>query len=270
MASTASARALAAGLLAAVALGVGACGTPRVAPDATPTPLAVIPPTPSASQFVSAVTFTRALGTARMAVDVSTSIDGTGAVRSGEGTVALSQDMSSMVWTSDGQRVHELINDQGTFLQDDIPDGLWTRLPEGETTPNHVFADPLHGLGGLMDLAVEGPDTLDGVEVTRYSGALPADPSSLADMGLSQEQVAALDDAWAGRTIAVTAWADGSRVLRVDRALDLPDRAATASTSLRLSDFGVLTDIEVPPSESVTEKSASARQSSSSEKSSSD
>jgi hypothetical protein len=239
-------------VLAAAVLGVTGCGTPRVAPTPSATPASVIPPTPSASQFVSAVTFTRALGTARMSVDVDSSIDGADDHRSGRGTVAIGQGMSSMTWTSGAGTTRELINDQGTFVQDDIPDGLWSRLPEGESTPNHPFADPLHGLGGLLGITVEGPATLDGMPVTRYSGTLPADPTTLEDLGLSSQQVADLGTAWAGRPIRVTAWADGSRVLRVDRELDLPDTGGHATASVRLSDFGVLSDIAVPPSESVT------------------
>jgi hypothetical protein len=246
-------------LTAAVATAVAGCGTKRVEPSAGPSSsasaLEVIPPTPSANDFVSAIMFTKTAGSADLAVEAVTSVDGAERRLEGTGFGAVGPGYADLTWASDGGTERELVNDQGVFVQTDVPDGKWTRLAEGETTPTTRFADPLRGLAAMSGVVDEGADTIDGVRATRHSGRIPVDVEELSVMGLSDEEIAAIGDSWRGAVIDATVWLDGSnRVIRVERALDLGDASpvtVTAFTATDISDYGKTITLKTPPDESI-------------------
>lgn len=241
------------------------CGTQRADSAASsgppsavsPTPSAVAP-TPSADGFVASVMRTRDLATADLAVTVTTDVGGSARVLTGTGVAAVAQGYGDMLWTdASGAVTRELSNGKGLFVQTDVPDGTWVRLPDERATPTGRLVDPLRGLGGLSDVTEAGTEDLDGLPTTRYTGTLPASPESLALLGFSDEELVAIGTDWQGGVVDVTVWLDAKgRVVGIERSLALPEAAAgpvSASTVTGLSDFTTDIDLEPPPTESVVE-----------------
>ena len=109
-------------------------------------------------------------------------------------------------------------NGKGLFVQTEVPDGTWTRLPSERSTPTGRLAEPLRGLGGLADVTRAGSDDLDGTPTTRYTGTLPASPDTLALLGFSDEELVQIGTDWQGSVVDVTVWVDGAgRVVGVER-----------------------------------------------------
>lgn len=247
-------------LLGSVA--VTGCGTQRAdsaasssAPSAVPT---VVKPTPSADDFVASVMRTRDLATAVLDITVSTAVGDVARTLDGTGTAAIDQGYGDLEWTdAAGAVTRELSNGKGLFVQTEVPDGTWTRLPSERSTPTGRLAEPLRGLGGLADVTRAGSDDLDGTPTTRYTGTLPASPDTLTLLGFSDEELVQIGTDWQGSVVNVIVWVDGAgRVVGVERSLDLPAAAAgpvSAVTTTRLSDFTTSIDLEPPPTESVVE-----------------
>jgi hypothetical protein len=262
-------RNLLAAVLGGLLLGSAAlagCGTQQAdssasaapSPSLQPAVPSAVTPTPSADAFVASVMRTRDLATAALEITVTTEVGGFVRSLTGEGTSAVSNGYGDLRWTdSSGAVTRELANGKGLFVQTDVPDGTWTRLPDERATPTGRLADPLRGLGGLLGVTKAGPEDLDGMPTTRYTGTLPASPESLALLGFSDEELVEIGTDWQGAVIDVTVWIDSKgRVVGIERALDLPDSAAapvTAVTMTRLSDFTTTIDLEPPPTESVVE-----------------
>jgi hypothetical protein len=247
--------------LAALALGAAAlagCGTQRADSAAPSTSPSAVLPTPSADDFVASVMRTRGLGTAVLEIRVATSVSDAVRTLNGTGDAGISKGYGDLLWTdASGAVTRELSNGKGLFVQTDVPDGMWTLLPDERATPTGRLADPLRGLGSLADVVVEGPEEFDGIPATRYTGTLPASPESLALLGFSDEELVEIGTDWQGGVVQVTAWIDGrGRVIGVQRSLDLPGAAAapvSAETVTALTDFTTPIDLEPPPTESVVE-----------------
>lgn len=248
-------------MLAGLLLGpvvLAGCGTKQEDAAASATPPSAVAPTPSADAFVASVMRTRDLATADLEVTVTTDVGGDTRSLTGEGSSAVSKGYGDMRWTDEsGAVTREVSNGKGLFVQTDIPAGMWTRLPDERATPTGRLADPLRGLGGLEDVTKVGPEDLDGIPTTRYTGTLPASPESLALLGFSDEELAEIGTDWQGAVVDVTVWIDPKgRVVGIERTLDLPDATAgpvSAITMTRLSDFTTTIDLEPPPTESVVE-----------------
>lgn len=250
--------------------GLAGCGTQQAdvsassaassaASSSASSPAASAPsPTPSADDFVASVMRTRDLATAAVEVTVITDVGGSVRTLTGSGVSAMSNGYGDILWTDAGGAVtRELSNGKGLFVQTDVPDGTWTRLPDERATPTGRLADPLRGLGGLSDVTAAGSEDLDGVATTRYTGTLPASPESLALLGFSDEELVEIGTDWQDAVVDVIVWIDAKgRVVGIERSLDLPGAAAapvSATTMTSLSDFTTAIDLEPPPTESVVE-----------------
>ena len=234
------------------------CGTQRADSAASSAPPSVVSPTPSADEFVASVMRTRGLSTADLEVTVTTDVGGSPRTLTGTGVAGVSKGYGDMRWIdASGAVTRELSNGKGLFVQTDVPDGTWIRLPDERATPTGRLADPLRGLGGLADVTTIGPEDLGGVSSTRFTGTLPAAPESLALLGFSDEELVEIGTDWQGAVIDVTVWVDSvGRIVGIERSLALPEAAAgavTANTMTRLSDFATTIDLEPPPTESVIE-----------------
>ncbi len=248
--------------LVTLALATAGCGTPRVQPQASATPSASgsIDPSPSADDFISAIISTQSMGTAKLVVDLSTSVDGSDRSLHGTGISALDAGYADMAWTIEAAAsdragtTREMVNDQGIFVQVDPPDGGWTHIstsgPTPGDTPTSASADPLRRLEVLRDVTVEGPEAADGIPATRLVGWLPVDEGELTAMGLSDEEIVAIGTIPDGARVDVTVWLDASdHVIRVDRLLDLGGTAeASAFSSTRLVAFSEMIDLLSPTS----------------------
>lgn len=237
---------------------MSACGTQRADSAASPAPPSAVSPTPSADEFVASIMRTRDLSTADLAVDVTTDVGGSIRTLTGTGVASVSSGYGDMRWIDAGGTVtRELSNGKGLFVQTDVPDGTWIRLPDERATPTGRLADPLRGLGGLAEVTEVGPEELDGIPSTRFTGTLPASPESLALLGFSDEELVEIGTAWQGASVEVSVWLDGrGRVVGIERSLALPEApagAVYASTMTRLSDFTTDIELEPPPTESVVE-----------------
>lgn len=256
-----SRRGIVAPLLLGLLLGsvaVTGCGTQRADSAASSAPPSVVSPTPSADDFIASVMGTRELATAALDITVSTEVGDVVRTLEGTGKAAIDKGYGDLEWTdASGTVTRELSNGKGLFVQTDLPDGTWTRLPSERSTPTGRLAEPVRGLGALQNVTRVGPDDLDGIPTTRYTGTLPASPETLALLGFSDEELVEIGADWQGGIVDVTVWLDGrGRVVGVERSLDLPGAATgpvTAVTMIRLSDFTTSIDLEPPPTESVVE-----------------
>ena len=269
MRSSTGRRATASVILAVLLAGAGSgCGTPRVQPksSAALASPSIIYPSPSANDYVSAIIGTQSMGTAKLSIDLKTKAAGVDRLVHGEGTGDLQSGWADLRWTGDGPATREMVNDQGIFVQSSPPDGRWTHVAtKGDaprTTPTSGSADPLRSLETLRDVTVQGPETLDGVETTRFVGTLPASAVELAALGLTEEQIAAAGTLPSGSRVDVTLWFDSAKhVIRVDRLLNLGTATSTdltAFTTTTLSDFSSMIDLRSPTSTIVDQASETA------------
>jgi hypothetical protein len=243
--------------LAVACLPVGACAAPPVGGSASQ---AAPPPTPSSNDFTDSLEHTRSLATATVLIDLTTTVGTTVRDLTGTGGVAFYKGYGDLRWTSvDGSVLHERSNGRGLFVQTDVPGGEWTRTKDPTATATSRLADPLRGLGLVSEPVVAGSEVVDGVRATKMIGSLPAGPEALALLGLTDQEIAAIGEDWRGQLVSVAVWIDdGGRIVRIDRALDLPDATTgpvVARTSTRLSDFSRIVDLAPPPPESVTNAS---------------
>ena len=237
-------RAAVGGLAAVAALAAGGCGAARTDGNAVP----VISPTPAADPFASAIIMTRSWGSAEAAIDGFTVLDGRRHAISGDGHLGLDEGLGAVTWSTPDGPVTELVNDRAVFTSTGTG---WVREP-GRHTDTSCLADPLRGLAdapGAVALPVA-----DGLR--RYQVRLPLTAESVACSGMSLLRTAAIL-AWpdlAGSVVA-TGWVDPNhRLVRIDRELaaSAPGHSATAAITTRLDDFGIMLDLDSPPSASVS------------------
>lgn len=267
MRSSSGGRAIASVILAVLLAGaVTGCGTQRVKPQASgaaASPSAIYP-SPSANDYVSAIIGTQSMGTAKLAIDLTTQAAGVDRTLHAEGAGVLDPGWADLRWTGDGSTTREMVNDQGIFVQNDPPDGRWTHFATNgdapRTTPTSGSADPLRSLETLRDVTIQGPESLDGVDTMRFVGTLPASTTELVALGLSKEQIAAVGALPSDARVDVTLWFDSAEhVIRVDRLLNLGATTSVdlaASTTTTLSDFSSMIDMTSPTSTSVDQAAA--------------
>lgn len=242
------------GLAIAALVGLlAACGARTVPGGAGDISIA---PAPSADPFTSALIMTRTWAAAEMESTVRATIDGASRELAARGEVAMDKGYAALTWTSGSATSRELVNDRAIFTQDVAPDGPWTRTESGGRTPTSAFADPLLNLASVEGVAVDGSDEIDGFEAVRYRGTLPVTAGTLEGLALTDDEIARIvaastpDD-----TVTVTAWADPNRrLVRIERRLVLDGDSgiqADVVASTRLWNFGVMLDLESPPSGSV-------------------
>ena len=240
--------------LAAVALtALVSCGAPTDASSGSATILLA----PSADPFVSAIIMTRTWAASEIETVILSTIDGTSRQRHGRGEVAIDKGYAVIDWVTDGAPSRELVNDRAIFTQPQPPAGPWTRTESTGSTPTSPFADPLRWLTDVRDVRLEGTDTMDGFDTNRYQGTLPLTSANLDGLGLTAlEEQRILAAAGPDDAIVVTAWEDPHhRLVRIDRSLDLGTGSALQASvlaSTHLWDFGIMLDLESPPSASVT------------------
>lgn len=219
--------------LAGLVLMLAACGSTQARPEATALPITLLP---SADPFTSAIVATKALGTARLVVDVTH--PGGSAASHGEGVTVLGSGQGDVTWTDATTTYRELVNNRGVYVQEPPLTGGWVQWPAGHISRTSGFADPLRGLGVLRDVTNTGPDTLGTVETTRYTGWLPLTSVEAARLGLdgglapdSREQV--------------TVWIDGfGHAVKVDRQAESTADSVTSRTDF--SEFSVLLNLSSP------------------------
>lgn len=231
-----------AAVLTAAAL-LAACG-PATAPASSTS----VPPPPEPDPLVSAVTMTRSWGSARVEVDQRADIAGSTVRSSASGEITLDKPWGRLVWSWQGSPREEIVNDVAVFTRDGA--GGWQRTELATGTPTSAAVDPLRLLDGTVEPL--GAVDLDGQQVQAYRVSLPLTTDAVRAFALTDAQRAAvLGAAGAGAVVTATAWVDANhRIVRVDRHLEVP--GATADTSTRMLEFGMLLDLASPPSASVS------------------
>ncbi|MDO8308795.1 MAG: hypothetical protein Q7V58_10620 [Actinomycetota bacterium] len=233
-----------AGLVAALAWATGACGSVTTGGPALP----VIQPTPAADPFSSAIIMTRSWASAEASIAGLTVIDGREHSINGEGYLGLDEGLGSVTWSTADGLVTELVNERAVFASTGAG---WARQP-GWLTDTSCLADPLRGLAEAPGTIVLDP--ADGLR--RYRVRLPLTAESVGCSGMSVLGTAQIL-AWPGLagSVDVTGWVDPNhRLVRIDRELtaNAPGHSATAAITTRLENFGIMLDLESPPSASVT------------------
>lgn len=163
--------------------------------------------------------------------------------------------LAAINWTGGATDFRELVNDRAIFTQAEPPDGIWIRTESSSRTPTSAFADPLVGLAAVEDVTRVGSEVLGGVETDHYRGSLPIEFSRLEGFGLTDAEMSLIAEvARSSDRISVDVWVDPNhRIVRIARSFTMDgaiDAEARATTSL--TNFGVMLDLESPPSASVT------------------
>lgn len=198
---------------------------------------------------------TRTWAASEIDIAATTTVDGVRTDRRGVGEVAIDKGFADIDWRTATTHARELVNDRAIFTQEQTPDGIWVRTESSGRTSTSAFADPLLHLTRLEAVTSDGSGEMDGFEASRYRGTLPLSASNLEGLALTEDEVARMvADAEPDDTIAVTVWVDPNRrIVRIDRSVTVGGTdpiSATATT--HLSNFGVMLDLESPPSASVT------------------
>jgi hypothetical protein len=248
--STRIAGLITAGAVAAVLLAAcGAAGGSTSDPD--------IPPPPSPDPYTSALIMTRTWAAAEIQTSVDSSIDGVVQQLRGVGEVAIDKGYADLTWTGAGSTFRELVNDRAIFTQSDGPSSIWVRTESEGRTATSAFADPLVNLTRVEGVSRDGNEDMNGYSAEKYRGTLPITAQNLEGLGLTDSEVSTIvDGADPVDVVLVRVWVDPNhRLVRIERSIDLRDGStieANVLASTRLSNFGVMLDLESPPSASVT------------------
>ena len=200
---------------------------------------------------------TRTWAASQIGVSVRSTIDGERRDLRGAGEVAIDKGYGDIDWTSGDSHGRELVNDRAIFTQSEAPGGAWVRTESSDRTPTSAFADPLRHLTRLEHVSPSGTAQLDGFEAARYHGTLPVTAANLEGLALTDDDVArVIATVGPAQSIDVTVWVDPHhRIVRIDRSLELDGDAPIAVSvmaSTNLTNFGVMLDLESPPSASVS------------------
>jgi hypothetical protein len=117
-------------------------------------------------------------------------------------------------------------------------------------------ADVLAMLRASGEVTTVGPDTVDGTAVTHYHATIDLE-KALTQKGIPHDAVQRLLDSGAPTTLPVDVWIgdDDGLVRQVETSYSATTSGgtATASLSLKLSDWGTPVSVEAPPADQVFE-----------------
>ena len=231
-------------------LALAACGAPSTG-GTEPSPLTLLP---SADAFHSAIVATRAMGTARLTIDVTHHSATASPSARATGPAVLGPGWGDMRWQSSGDAFRELVNSRGIYVTRD--DLHWTQYPVSPPTTTSGHVNVLRGLGVMNDIAVTGDQATGGVSATTYRGWLPIDAAEAAQLGLTDSERQAVGPE--GRE-QVTAWVDDfGHVIRVDRAVEAASGARVLDTTTTMDDFSMMLDL-ASPSQNVVQGTTAAQ-----------
>lgn len=218
--------------------------TPSAPPTQSAQPTQPVQPTRSATPLASAISATGAPGTAWVDVRILTSVGGLEDELTASGITAFATGDADLTWQGSAGTSREVTVDGTSALQLEPPDGEWIAVPEGTWIPTLAAGQPLRGLADLQDVRDDGGERLDGIEVTRLIGSLPA-AGNLGGLGINELAAKAVESD-PGARIDVTVWIDGTgRIVRIMRTIaSTTDVQASATTDLR--EFGVAAQIRDP------------------------
>ncbi len=246
--------------------------TPPASGDASSTAPGNAVSASPASFIAQAASTTESTGSAR--ITSTTTAEGGGASGSSGGAVNVRVDgvvdfaadkaslrMSSALFGGDTE-MQVIVADGTSYVQLPMFGQKWIKMPIQQLGVD--FADPTTGLEMLRrtaDLTEVGPEPVDGVEATKYTGTIDLkkalEEMSTGDTGVDEKMGKQL-----ARTTGnadITVWVDSEgRIVRYDQkaTIEAGGQAITTTTSTTLTDFGVATDITPPPSDEVMDKSA--------------
>jgi hypothetical protein len=221
------------------------CGAPTS--SSTSSSAAALTLLPSADAFHSAVVATRALGTARIVVDVTRVAQTGNQTLTAGGVSVIGSGMGDLQWTTPDQSYRELVNNKGIFVTSTGAE--WTQWTLDEPTPTSGFVDPLRGLGVLREVTITGREDLGPVSTLRYTGWLPVDADEAAQLGLAEGDIPTLGDR---PREDVSVWIDDfGHVVRVDRAVKDTEGRPRLTSSTAMTEFSMLLDL-TSPSRNVT------------------
>lgn len=166
--------------------------------------------------------------------------------------------LSSALFGGDTE-MQVIVVDGVSYVQLPMFGQKWIKMPIQQLGVD--FADPTSGLDMLRragDLTEVGPEPVDGVEATKYTGTIDL-RKALEQMAPEADKKIADELARTTGTADITVWVDDEgRIVRYDQKATIKagGQAITTTSSTTLTDFGVATDIEPPPSEEVMDKNA--------------
>lgn len=131
--------------------------------------------------------------------------------------------------------------------------GKWIKSTAGALGAIPEPGKDLANLQSIAGLRAAGTENLDGVETTKYTGAMDLE-KALASSQLSDEQRKAMAKQLKGAKAEVVVWLDGEgRVVQITTKGSVIARGKTTEyvSSVRFFDFGVAANITAPPSSDV-------------------
>lgn len=222
-----------------------------------------------AAFIAQAADTTESAGSAR--ITSTTSADGGGGSTADGGAVTVRVDgvvdfstdraalrLSSALFGGDTD-MQVIVVDGVSYVQLPMFGQKWIKMPIQQLGVD--FADPTSGLDLLRragDLTEVGPEPVDGVEATKYTGTIDL-RKALEQMAPEADKKTADQLARTTGTADVTVWVDDEgRIVRYDQKATIKagGQAITTTSSTTLTDFGVATDIAPPPSDEVMDKGA--------------
>lgn len=258
--------------------GVGLAGVGLVLAGCSSSPEPTIPPESQATATGETVTGVAATilqagqktmdaGTARFSVSGSTTgIDSSSATSDGSSTYTMEggynftnnsfeAKMSAGALGQAGE-VQIIVADGATYMK--IPgfgDGKWLKAPLSEIGVDDSFSDPQEAfddLKNLSDLTEVGPDTVDGVQATKYTGTQSID-DALEEAGVPDSENSSGNVSGESQT---SIWIDGEgRLIQMmsKTTAKVGGKAVATETTMRFYDFGTDLSISAPPADEVTD-----------------
>lgn len=251
---------------ALLGLGLSLAGCSSTTPTTSPADTASTAPDGAVSAspalfMAQATQATTAAGSAR--ISSTSTIGGSGdqgtTIRA-EGVVDFATNQAALRVSSalfgGGSDMQVILVDGKTYIQVPMFGEKWISAPMADLGVN--LSDPAQGLAQLKmmaDLTEIGPEPIDGVEATKYTGTLDL-KDAVGQVDLPADAAKQLDKLTG--TADVTVWVDDQgRIVRFDQTATMDvgtGNPVQTTSSTTISDFGVTTDITPPPADQVVDE----------------
>ena len=154
-------------------------------------------------------------------------------------------------------KIRIISTDGNTYMQMPQIGDKWLKANLSELGMSDTFTNPEEAFAQLRNVAnlrEVGPDTVDGVQATKYTGTVDLN-AALADSGVSEQDLKGQE---LDGTSDMAVWVDGEgRVIKMTSrtAATLGKQDVSNEATMRFYDFGAELEIDPPPPGDVTDLS---------------
>lgn len=235
-----------------------AAASTTAAPD--PTSASASPSVDAKADLQAANAKTQAAGSANVSTETLISFGSDNRSVASTGVRDFANEMSAVdVTFNDGAAAKEIITKMYTYVQTAESKDSWYEVGVGADTPSIVDGQTLlKVIPDLKNVTLDGTETLDGVQATRYTATL-APELALAFSGLNSDERRKLSESVTDpQPSGLAYWVDDQgRIIRASHVASFTTKdsgSVGVAQNVKFSNFGVQADIKVPTKDQLAQK----------------